>query len=74
MPLHFMLTKKGVLIGVDICIRKPLIATCSTDNSVRIWNYMDKTTDLVKVFPEEAFSLAFHQSGTFTLQQNNNQP
>jgi WD40 repeat protein len=25
--------------GLDVCIRKPLIATCSLDGSVRIWNY-----------------------------------
>lgn len=29
----------GQILGVDICIRKPLIATCSLDKSVRIWNY-----------------------------------
>ena len=25
--------------GLDLCIRKPLVATCSLDKSVRIWNY-----------------------------------
>lgn len=25
--------------GLDVCIRKPLIATCSLDRSVRVWNY-----------------------------------
>jgi WD40 repeat protein len=25
--------------GVDVCIRKPLAATCSQDRSVRIWNF-----------------------------------
>ncbi|MGH0169155.1 UNVERIFIED_CONTAM: hypothetical protein FKN15_005121 [Acipenser sinensis] len=29
----------GIITGLDICIRKPLIATCSLDRSVRIWNY-----------------------------------
>ena len=24
--------------GLDVCIRKPLVATCSLDRSVRIWN------------------------------------
>lgn len=27
------------ITGLDVCIRKPLIATCSTDKSVRIWNF-----------------------------------
>ena len=25
--------------GLDICIRKPIVATCSVDRSVRIWNF-----------------------------------
>ena len=25
--------------GLDVCTRKPLIATCSLDRSLRIWNY-----------------------------------
>lgn len=29
----------GQVLGLDVCIRKPLIATCSSDKSVRIWNY-----------------------------------
>ena len=29
----------GVITGMDVCIRKPLIATCGLDRSVRIWNY-----------------------------------
>lgn len=27
------------ITGLDVCIRKPLVATCSTDKSVRIWNF-----------------------------------
>lgn len=27
------------ILGLDVCIRKPLLATCSIDRSVRIWNY-----------------------------------
>ena len=48
---------------MDICIRKPLVATCSSDQSVRVWNYLDKTLEIKQVFPEEALSLAFHPSG-----------
>jgi cilia- and flagella-associated protein 57 len=29
----------AAVTGVDVCIRKPLIATCSTDRSIRIWNF-----------------------------------
>ena len=30
---------RGIITGMDVCIRKPLIATCGLDRSVRIWNY-----------------------------------
>ncbi|KAJ8779488.1 hypothetical protein J1605_012372 [Eschrichtius robustus] len=36
-PLH-----SASITGLATCIRKPLIATCSVDRSVRIWNYESK--------------------------------
>ena len=27
------------LSGMDVCLRKPLVATCSLDRTVRVWNY-----------------------------------
>lgn len=53
--------------GLDTCIRKPLIATCSLDRSVRIWNYADMSTDIAKSFTEECFSVSFHPSGLHVL-------
>ena len=44
--------------GLDTCVRKPLVATCGTDKSVRVWNYLDKSTDLCKVHPRSHTSLA----------------
>ena len=52
-PFH----SKGVL-GVDGCIRKPIVATCSLDRSVRLWNYVEKSVELDKSFPEEAYRYA----------------
>ncbi|KAI8585396.1 WD40-repeat-containing domain protein [Geranomyces variabilis] len=57
----------GQITGCDTCIRKPLVVTCSTDRSVRVWNYLDSTSELVKYFPEEAFSVAIHPSGLYIL-------
>eukprot|EP00967_Tisochrysis_lutea_P077403 scaffold105095_cov27-Tisochrysis_lutea.AAC.1 len=53
--------------GLDTCIRKPLVATCSLDRSVRIWNYADMSTDIAKTFTEECFSVSFHPSGLHVL-------
>ena len=38
--LHF---HSGPIIGMDICVRKPLIATASRDKTIKIWNYEDRT-------------------------------
>ncbi|CAG5118964.1 unnamed protein product, partial [Candidula unifasciata] len=55
------------ITGLDVCIRKPLIATCSTDHAVMIWNYETCNLELYKVFPEEAYSIALHPSGLYIL-------
>ncbi|XP_030585789.1 cilia- and flagella-associated protein 57 [Archocentrus centrarchus] len=55
------------ITGLSICIRKPLIATCSLDRSVRIWNYETKVLELYKEFQEEAYSVALHPTGLFIL-------
>ncbi|CAL1538634.1 unnamed protein product [Lymnaea stagnalis] len=55
------------ITGLDVCIRKPLIATCSMDRSVKIWNYETCNLELHKVFAEEAYSIALHPSGLYIL-------
>lgn len=55
------------ITGMDACVRKPLIATCSTDKTVRLWNYMDRTCELIKSFSEEMYSIALHPSGLMVL-------
>ncbi len=40
-PFH-----RSEITGLDVCIRKELIATCSKDKSVRIWNYAQKTHEI----------------------------
>lgn len=57
----------GQIMGLDVCARKPLIATCSMDKSVRIWNYETCNLELYREFAEEAYSIALHPSGLYTL-------
>ena len=28
------------ITGLDVCLRKSLVATCSSDRTVRVWNYL----------------------------------
>ncbi|VDK34050.1 unnamed protein product [Taenia asiatica] len=58
---------EGKIVGLDICSRKPLIATCSTDHTVRIWNFETNKLELYKEFAEEAYSIALHPLGHFIL-------
>ena len=37
---------KDQITGLDVCIRKELIVTCSKDRSVKIWNYANKTLEI----------------------------
>lgn len=49
--------------GLDLCLRRPVVATCSLDHTVRLWNYADRSCDLNKSFAEEAYSIAVHPTG-----------
>lgn len=53
----------GAITGMDVCIRKPLVVTCGEDNSVRIWNYIEHSLEVMSTFNEEPYSVAFHPSG-----------
>lgn len=52
--------------GMDICIKKNLVVTCSIDKTVRIWNNAPNQTpslEICELFNDEAYSVAFHPSG-----------
>ncbi|KAJ3066607.1 Cilia- and flagella-associated protein 57 [Podochytrium sp. JEL0797] len=57
----------GHIVGMDTCARKPLIATCGSDKSIRIWNYLENTIEVIKFFDEEPLSIALHPSGLYIL-------
>ena len=40
-PFH-----RDEITGLDVCIRKELIATCSKDKYISIWNYATRTHEL----------------------------
>jgi WD40 repeat protein len=57
----------AMVTGMDVCARKPLVATCGIDRYVRVWNYLTYKEEVKKMFPEEALSVAFHPSGLHVL-------
>lgn len=58
---------RKTVTGMDVCLRKPIIATCSEDKTIRVWNYENNSLDLHKEFTEEAHSIALHPSGLYVL-------
>jgi len=55
------------ITDISIAVRKPIVATCSQDGSLRVWNYEKKTLELVKYFVEVPLSVALHPSGLHVL-------
>ncbi|DBA68566.1 TPA: hypothetical protein ACH3X2_013579 [Trebouxia sp. C0005] len=55
------------ILSIDACVRKPIVASVSSDHTVRLWNFLDKSTELVKNFTEDAYSVSLHPSGLIVL-------
>lgn len=55
------------ITGLDICIRKPYIATCSLDHTVRIINYQKGTVVVCQKFSSEVHSIALHPLGLYCV-------
>lgn len=51
---------------MDTCIKKNLIATCSSDKTVKIWSYSNAgglNLEINQTFMDDALCVAFHPSG-----------
>ncbi|KAJ3311697.1 Cilia- and flagella-associated protein 57 [Boothiomyces sp. JEL0838] len=57
----------GAITSLDVCIRKPIVVTISSDKSIRFWNYLTGSCELVKFFLEEPQSISLHPSGLYIL-------
>lgn len=57
----------AAVTDLSVATRKSLVATCSDDGSLRIWNYIKNSLELVKYFIEKPLSIALHPSGLHVL-------
>mmetsp|Transcript_8641 Transcript_8641/g.35548 ORF Transcript_8641/g.35548 Transcript_8641/m.35548 type:complete len:1034 (+) Transcript_8641:3-3104(+) len=55
------------IVALDVCLWKPLLATCGEDQSLRIWNFEERMVELVRDFSDDLVSVSFHPSGLFVL-------
>lgn len=51
------------VVSADLCARKPYIATCSYDKTLKVWDYVEKQMIFYYSFPEPLLTVAFHPSG-----------
>lgn len=54
---------KEEITGLDVCIRKQLVVTCSKDKFINIWNYEKRELEIAYPTAEECLAVAFHPSG-----------
>lgn len=53
------------ITGMDVAVWKPIVATCGKDNTVRVWNPIERKMELVKEFEEEPLGLSLHPTGIY---------
>eukprot|EP01116_Phalansterium_solitarium_P012663 TRINITY_DN2915_c0_g1_i12.p1 TRINITY_DN2915_c0_g1~~TRINITY_DN2915_c0_g1_i12.p1 ORF type:complete len:1129 (+),score=470.31 TRINITY_DN2915_c0_g1_i12:137-3523(+) len=54
---------QGAINCLDVCHRKPLFATGGADKTVQVWNYVEKTCEVVKEFDDTPLSMSIHPLG-----------
>jgi len=57
----------GPIVDMSVCSRKPLVATCAQDNTLRIWNYETQQCEISKRFAEDMSSCSLHPNGLHVL-------
>lgn len=53
--------------GLATCVQKPLMVTCGSDRTLRIWNYMKRQVELEKTFDEDIYCVSMDPTGTRIL-------
>ena len=43
----------GVIRGMDVTSKRPLVVTIGKDKTVHIWNYLDRACEVVKSLQED---------------------
>ena len=60
-------THQAPVLDMAVCYRKPWIATCSYDKTIKIWNFLEMSLELTKKFREQPICMSFHPSGIYLL-------
>ncbi|KAL9646644.1 hypothetical protein ABK040_010756 [Willaertia magna] len=53
--------------SMSVCTQKSIVATCSNDKTIRLWNFLKRQVELEKLFNEDIFSVSLDPTGTRIL-------
>lgn len=57
----------GAVVDTSVCLRRPLVASCSTDGSIRIWNFAEYSCELSHYLSSQPLSVSLHPSGNHLI-------
>lgn len=57
----------GQILCCATCIRKPIVATCGTDRTVRVWNFLENSLDIIKEYQDPVYCVSLHPDGLSML-------
>ncbi|CAM9298321.1 unnamed protein product, partial [Laminaria digitata] len=55
------------ITGVSVAVWKPLVATVGVDKALRLWNFLDKSSELISFFQDSPLAVSLHPSGLYLL-------
>eukprot|EP00948_MAST-09A_sp_MAST-9A-sp1_P000703 g703.t1 len=58
---------QNAITNMDVCTNKPYLITCSQDNTIRLWDYLNCRCKLVHKMSEEPTAVALHPSGNILI-------
>ncbi|CAK4073129.1 unnamed protein product [Aphanomyces euteiches] len=56
-------THCGSILTFDLCLQKPIVVTCGADKTIRSWNYLLSTYEVVAQLSEELLTMSLHPAG-----------
>ena len=58
--------QRGV-VGLDLCLNRPVAVTCSLDKTLRVFNYLTKQCEIEHKLKEEPTAVAVHPMGNMVV-------
>ncbi|KAG9413957.1 Cilia- and flagella-associated protein 57 [Aphanomyces cochlioides] len=56
-------THCGSILTFDLSLQKPIVVTCGADKTIRSWNYLLSTYEVVAQLSEELLTMSLHPAG-----------